>query len=360
MLNLARIINEHVQKLVPYQSARRIGGHGHTFLNANESPKSERYLLNSTKLNRYPECQPEELLEGYAGYAGTTRDRVLCCRGSDEAIGLIVRTFVGPEEAVLIAPPTYGMYEVAARTNNVQVVKARRNEDFSLSFDLLKEAIDHSSVKVKVVFIDSPANPLGQVFAEAELRALLEAYPQLLVVVDEAYVEFAGIEEHSRITLLPEYDNLIITRTMSKAFALAGLRLGYALGHPEVLKALLKVIDPYPISEPVAQIGAQALSSTGVSLTKERVQKCVELRERLRGELEKLKCVREVFPSQANFLLIRFGDGPAVFKALAERGIIVRSFVDKPGLDNCLRISIGSPEELDETMRTLTALDGTL
>ena len=356
-MNYEKLITKHVQKLVPYQSARRIGGHGHNFLNANESPKSEGYFLNSSSLNRYPECQPEELIERYADYAGVHKTHVIATRGSDEAIGLIVRTFCEPgREGILIAPPTYGMYEVAASTNDALVAVAQRNDDFSLNAELLIEGVKNAAFTVKAVFIDSPANPLGIVFPKDEIIKLLNALPDTLIVLDEAYIEFAD-KDDDLTYLVNDFENLIVTRTLSKAFALAGIRCGFAIANENIIKAMLKVIDPYPICDPVAQIAVQALSDHGIEMTKDRALKCNERRERLEADLKTLPFVKKIFASFGNFLLVEFKDGPAVFNAMAQKGVILRSFETKKGLKNCIRISIGSETELDELMRYLKALE---
>lgn len=355
-LDIQQLACAHVRELEPYQSARRIGGHGHTFLNANESPRSELYFFNSTTLNRYPDCQPLEVVQGYADYVGLRRDEVLVTRGSDEAIGLIVRTFCEIGEGIVIAPPTYGMYAIAARTNRAQVFEAEREAGFKLSAQCLIDACDKAPFKVKAVFIDSPANPLGEIFPREELLKLLEALPETLIVMDEAYIEFSSAA--SSVGILREHPNLIVLRTLSKAFALAGIRCGFALAHPDIVALMTKVIDPYPIPDPVAQIARQAVARGGIELMCERVKGANERRETLRGHLKALPIVEEIFPSEANFLLVRFKDGPAVFGALAQKGIILRSFENRKGLHNCVRISIGSAEELDEVMRTLTALAG--
>jgi histidinol-phosphate aminotransferase len=355
-MDIQKTLAKHVQKLVPYQSARRIGGHGHCFLNANESPKSESYLLNSLSLNRYPDCQPEELIEKYADYVGVRKDRVLCSRGSDEAIGLIIRTFIDPDEGIVTMPPTYGMYEVAANTNNVKIAHAKRREDFTIGAQEIEEAVNNAGFKVKAVFIDSPANPLGIVFDKQELVKLLNALPDTFIVLDEAYVEFARPED-DYVDLLKDHQNLIITRTLSKAFALAGIRCGFTLADPEVVKSMLKVIDPYPVCDPVAQIAIQALSQGGLELMQKRVEECNERRRILTEALQKMSAVTEVFASLGNFVLVRFKDGPAVFNAEAQRGVILRSFEDKPRLKNCVRISVGSKEELDECLRNIEAFE---
>lgn len=356
-MNFEKLIVKHVQELVPYQSARRIGGHGHNFLNANESPKSEGYFLNSTTLNRYPDCQPEELIERFADYAGVHKSQVIATRGSDEVIGLIVRTFCEQgKEGILIAPPTYGMYEVAANTNNALVATVDRHEDFTLDANQIIDAVKSSKFPVKVVFIDSPANPLGIVFKKEELEKVLNALEDTLIVLDEAYIEFAQ-KEHDLTYLVKDYENLVVTRTLSKAFALAGIRCGFAIANENIIKALLKVIDPYPICDPVAQIAIQALSDHAVGMTLERAKCCNERREKLRADLNELPFVEKIFESHGNFLLVKFKDGPKVFNRMAQKGVILRSFETKKGLKNCVRISIGSDVELEELVRYLKELD---
>lgn len=356
-MNFEKLITKHVQKLVPYLSARRIGGHGHNFLNANESPKSEGYFLNSSTLNRYPDCQPEDLIERYADYAGVHKSMVLAARGSDEVIGLIIRTFCeSGSEGILIAPPTYGMYEVAANTNNVLVATAKREADFSLKAQSLIDAVNSSSFKIKAVFIDSPANPLGNIFEESELEKLLKALPDTLIVMDEAYIEFAS-EADDYTSMVKDYENLIVTRTLSKAFALAGIRCGFAVANENIIKAMLKVIDPYPIADPVAQIAVQALSDHGIEMTRDRVVKCNERRAKLKVALETLPFVVKTFDSVGNFILVEFKDGPKVFDAMVQKGVILRSFETKPGLKNCVRITIGSDAELEELMRYLKSVE---
>lgn len=356
-MNFEKLIVKHVQELVPYQSARRIGGHGHNFLNANESPKSEGYFLNSTTLNRYPDCQPEELIERFADYAGVHKTQVIATRGSDEVIGLIVRAFCEQgKEGILIAPPTYGMYEVAANTNNALVATVDRHEDFTLDAQQIIDAVKGAKFPVKVVFIDSPANPLGIVFKKEELIKVLEALEDTLIVLDEAYIEFAP-KELDLTYLVKDYENLVVTRTLSKAFALAGIRCGFAIANENIIKALLKVIDPYPICDPVAQIAIQALSDHAIGMTLDRAKNCNERREKLRSDLMELPFVEKIFESHGNFLLVKFKDGPKVFEQMALKGVILRSFETKKGLKDCVRISIGSDLELEELVRYLKALD---
>lgn len=354
MFDVKELACEHVKQLTPYQSARRIGGHGHTFLNANESPKSQLYFFNSTTLNRYPDCQPFEVVQGMADYVNLTRDYVLASRGSDEAIGLLVRTFCEVGEGIVVAPPTYGMYEIAAQTNRAKVAYAQRPADLSLNAEVLGKAIDEADFKVKLVFIDSPANPLGTLFDHGELKKLLEKYPQVLFVMDEAYVEFSP--EATCVPMLKDYNNLVVLRTLSKAFALASIRCGFTLANPDIISLMLKVIDPYPIADPVAQIARQALAKGGIELMQERVKDTNERKAKFAELLKDLPIVKKVYPSHANYLLVEFDNGPKVFEYMLQKGIVLRSFETKPGLKNTIRITIGSPEELDEVMRVLTSI----
>lgn len=357
-MDINKITCDHVLKLEPYQSAKRIGGHGHAFLNANESPKSQLYFFNSTTLNRYPDPQPFEILVAYSDYVNLRPENVLISRGSDEAISLLVRTFCEIDEAICIAPPTYGMYEVVANTNRVNCVIAKRATDYSLNADSILDAINSQDKKVKLVFIDSPANPLGIIFNKDELVKLLKALPDTLIVIDEAYTEFEKGTSYAE--MIKEYDNLVVLRTLSKAFALAGIRCGFTLANKDIITMLNKVIDPYAVPDPVAQVAKQALARGGIELMQERVAETIELREKLREALSSLKIVKEIFESHANFLLVRFDNGESVFNALLQKGIVPRAFYTKKTLENCIRITVGTKEELDELMRTLVAYQESL
>lgn len=353
---IAQLATDRVKNLTPYLSARRIGGEGHTFLNANEAPKSAAYLLNSMQLNRYPECQPPELLESYAAFANVATDRVLVSRGSDESIGLLVRTFCeSGKDAILICPPTYGMYAISADTAGVETVVVPPLDDFQPDVAAIK-AVFESGKSIKVLFLCSPNNPTGTLLDPKLLKEIL-AFTQdkCLVVVDEAYIEFCP--EATAVPLLASYRNLVITRTLSKAFALAGIRCGFTLADPQVITMMLKVIDPYPISDPVAQIAMQALSKHGLELLEARVKELNDRKYSFIAEAKKLSYVSEIFADNANFILIRFKEGEKLFKEFGRKGIILRDFDSKPRLKNCIRITIGSEQEMAEVLALLQSLD---
>lgn len=352
---IANLATERVKQLTPYLSARRIGGRGHTFLNANEAPKSAAYLLNSTTLNRYPECQPPEVIEAYADYAKVNEERVLVSRGSDESIGLLVRTFCeSGKDAILICPPTYGMYSISADTAGVETIEVPPRDDFQPDVAAIKAIFD-SGKSIKVLFLCSPNNPTGTVLDQSLLKEILAfTKDKCLVVVDEAYIEFCP--EATAVGLLDDYRNLVVTRTLSKAFALAGLRCGFTIADPEVIKMMLKVIDPYPISDPVAQIAVQALSKCGLEILATRVKELNDRKQKFIEFAKSLDYVEEVFADKANYILLRFKDGEDLFNTCALKGIILRDFHTKPRLKNCVRITIGSEQEMDELIAVMQSI----
>ncbi len=351
-MSLTKLACQRVQDLTPYLSARRIGGKGHVFLNANEAPKSEVYTLDSSSLNRYPECQPPQVIDAYAAYAGVNSDQVLVSRGSDEAIELLVRTFCEPgKEEILICPPTYGMYSISAETCGVGIRTVPPLSDFQPDVPAILSQLDG----VKVIFFCSPNNPTGTVLYRSKLLEVLNAtQDQAIVVVDEAYIEFCP--QFSMVDLLKDYPNLVVTRTLSKGFALAGLRCGFTLANPEVIGLMLKVIAPYPIAEPVAQIAAQALSPNGLATMRQRIEWLNGLKQQFKTDIAGLPCVKDIFDDNGNFVLIRFTDGAKVFAAMVEQGIILRDFGNKPMLEDSVRVTIGDENEMNAVLTVLKSL----
>ncbi|OSN07644.1 histidinol-phosphate transaminase [Lonsdalea iberica] len=349
--NLAR---ENVRQLTPYLSARRLGGSGDVWLNANEFPQEPEYQLTLPTLNRYPECQPKQVIERYAAYAGVRPEQVLASRGADEGIELLIRAFCEPgKDAILFCPPTYGMYAVSAETFGVERRTAQSTADWQLDMASIERQLDN----VKVIYVCSPNNPTGNLVNPEDLRRLLTlAQDKALVVIDEAYIEFCP--EASTVSWLADYPHLVILRTLSKAFALAGLRCGFTLANEDVIQLLLKVIAPYPLSLPVADIAAQALSETGVAKMKANVAEILDNRQWLADKLQPLDCVQSVFPSESNYLLVKFNPTTQVFKSLWEQGIILRDQNKQPGLAGCLRITVGTRYECERVIAALQALSG--
>jgi histidinol-phosphate aminotransferase len=356
MSSIKHLARETVQALTPYLSARRIGGSGEVWLNANEAPDCSDYQLDSSKLNRYPEFQPPQLINAYADYAKLKNTQVLSTRGADESIEILIRTFCEPGiDSILICPPTYGMYAISAETCGVGIEQVSLDDNFDVDYQAVTEAVLDLDKQIKIVFLCAPNNPTGNMLDRQKLIALLQATQgKALIVADEAYIEFCP--ELSQADLISRHENLVITRTLSKAFALAAIRCGFTLAQTSVIEMLSKVIAPYPVPDPIAQIATQALSQSGLVVMKNRVESLNNNRLILQNALQNLSCVREVFPATGNFILVRFEDSAKVFKAFADDGIIMRDFANKPRLENCIRISIGTQAEMECTLNTLDSL----
>lgn len=339
-MTISQLSRKNIQALTPYQSARRLGGSGDVWLNANEYALSPNFDLTDRTFNRYPEPQPQAVIEGYARYAGVAPENVLVSRGGDESIELIIRAFCEANDSILYCPPTYGMYAVSADTCGIATKTVPLTADFQLDLAQIKANLEG----VKVVFVCSPNNPTGNLIKRSDLFELLQITAgKAIVVVDEAYIEFCP--EASLISELQNFPHLAIIRTLSKAFALAGLRCGFTLANAELIGVLQKVIAPYPLPVPVSDIAAQALSPQGIEQMKTRVAEVIILRAELQKNLENLPLVEQVFDSEANYLLFKCQDGQKVFKALWEQGIILRDQHKALGLQNCIRITVGTREE---------------
>lgn len=341
---MEKLARKQVQQLTPYLSARRIGGCGDIWLNANESPYVNEYSLTMDSLNRYPECQPEEMINAYASYANVSADQVITTRGADEGIELFVRAYCEPgEDAILYCPPTYGMYAISAETIGVERKTVPLTADWQLDLDSIRQNLDN----VKVVFVCSPNNPTGNLVDRQDIETLLDmTQDKAIVVIDEAYIDFSP--ESSVVDLINKYSNLAILRTLSKAFALAGLRCGFTLANSEIINVLMKVIAPYPVPKPVAAIAVEALSEAGLARAKRQVLDINANKAYLQAGLSILDGVT-VFDGWGNYLLVKFPAGDAVFKASWDEGIILRN----SPIEDCIRISVGNREECERTLSFL-------
>ena len=346
VLDLARA---EIRALQPYSSARMEASGGQLLLNANESawePTGD----GGTGCNRYPDPQPAALVDALTRLYGVRREQLLVGRGSDEAIDLLVRAFCrAGRDAILVQPPTFGMYAVCARIQDAGVIEAPLRGDFTLDVDATLAALTSA---VKLVFVCTPNNPAGSVVPRADIERLAQALAgRALLVVDEAYVEFA--DEGSVADLLDRYDNLAVLRTLSKAWALAGARIGCLLAHPDVVALLRKIIPPYPLPLPSVNAALLALSGWGQANARAHIDIVRAERAHLRAALVRLPGVRAVLPSQANFLTVRFDDAGAVYRRLFDAGIVVRDVRRYPGLDDALRITIGTPAENEKVLAAL-------
>ena len=348
VLDLARA---EVRALQAYSSARMESGAAGLMLNANESPW--RLDSDTLGLNRYPDPQPRELCARLAELYSASRDQVLVGRGSDEAIDLLVRAFCRPgRDAIAICPPTFGMYAVCAGVQGAAVQSLPFGKQFSLDVPAMLSAL---SPAVKLLFVCSPNNPTGGLVPMADFQRLARRLAgQTLVVVDEAYIEFA--DGDSAAKLLDAHSNLAVLRTLSKAWALAGARVGTLLAHAEVIALLRRIMPPYPLPLPSVAAAMAALDGEGERRMQERVRKIVFERERLSRELARLPGVRTVYPSQANFVTVLLDDAATTWQALAAQSIVVRDVSHYPGMANCLRITVGTPEENSRLLEAMSRL----
>ena len=348
VLDLAR---PEIRAMQPYSSARMEASGGEVLLNANESawaPVGDDGL----GCNRYPEPQPVALVAALAALYGVRREQLLVGRGSDEAIDLLVRAFCrAGRDAILIQPPTFGMYAVCARVQDAGIVEVPLAADFTLDVDAVLAALTPA---VKLVFICTPNNPTGQLVPRAAVERLAQALARrALLVVDEAYVEFS--DAGSVADLIDRHDNLAVLRTLSKAWALAGARVGSLLANAEVIALLRRIMAPYPLPLPCVDAALLALSGWGRANARGHVGIVREQRAQMLAELRRLPGVREVLPSQANFLAVRFDDAGAVYQRLLAAGIVVRDVRRYPNLGDALRITIGTPTENDRVLAVLAS-----
>lgn len=341
-----------ILKLAAYKSARSLATKGEIFLDANESPWLP-YDGAPKRVNRYPEPQPGKLVTALSALYGVRPETILAGRGADDAIDTLVRTFCEAErDGILILPPTYGMYEVAAGIQGARIEKIpvdARNE-FRVDADTVIAAWRPG---LKLVFLCSPNNPTGNVIpaptVEAICRGLLG---RAIVVLDEAYVEFADVA--SMASRLEDLPNLVVLRTLSKAWALAGARCGVALGNPALIALLQKVRAPYPLSSPATEVVLQALAEPGIA--RERIARTKAERERLARALAELPAIDRVFPSEANFLLFRATEPAKLLEASRAAGIVLRDRGHEAGLAGCIRVSVGTEAENDRLLEVLRGL----
>ncbi|RKF13632.1 histidinol-phosphate transaminase [Alginatibacterium sediminis] len=342
---ILQLVPDYIQNLEAYQSARRIGGKGRYWLNANELANSPLGHLHTSELNRYPDFLPDQLAQTYATYAKLPAEYCLATRGADEAIELLTRCYSHAHgKHVVISSPSYGMYQFCAQANNSKLYDIPLKNSFSWDIDALISQAQNSSI----IFICSPNNPSGNAIEKHELERLLShTHDHCLVVVDEAYLEFCPQQEF--VELLNNYPNLMLIRTLSKAFGLASLRVGFLLANPILLQTVRKLIAPYPIPDPSAQIAIQALSSLNLSTVQDSTYCLNRRRDQFSHQLSNIACVEKVFPSSTNFVLVRVKQPSPnhCFSFLREQQIVARNQSHEPSLANCIRISIGQQHELD-------------
>lgn len=335
--NLQNIVRKHILSLAPYSSARdEYTGKDGIFLDANENPLGS---VTPENWNRYPDPYQTEIKSKLAPIKGCSPSQIFIGNGSDEPIDLIIRLTCEPkEDNIIILPPTYGMYEVSASVNNVDIQKINLTSDYQLDTDKIIAAIN---LKTKLIFICSPNNPTGNLIDRNAILKIIENFQQGIVIIDEAYNDFSN--EPSFISELDKFQNVMVLQTFSKAWGLASLRLGMAFGSEELIKLLNKIKYPYNINGLTQRALLENIHN--IDFMKDSVEKLNKNREKVIFELKKLPNVLNIFPSDANFLLVKFTGAKQIFDYLIEQKVIVRDRSKVILCEDSLRISIGTEEE---------------
>ncbi|MFL6577760.1 MAG: histidinol-phosphate transaminase [Povalibacter sp.] len=328
-------------------------------MHANEMPWRANDDASGAGLNRYPEPQPDELIAHLAALYGVAPANVLAGRGSDEGIDLLVRAFCrAGQDSVLICPPTFGMYKVSARIQGAGVVEVPliKERGFALDTDAVLAACEKDS-SIKLVFLCSPNNPTGNLLIRADIERICERLSdRAVVVVDEAYVEFSRCE--SLVSRLSRYENLAILRTLSKAYALAGARCGAVLAHPEIIGVLARVITPYALPTHTVESVLKFTDKSHAADAETRIAGILAERDRLTTQLARQTAIIRVWNSDSNFLLIECVNADQVLRAAISVGLIIRDPRANPALSDCVRISVGTPEQNERLLRAIAALPG--
>jgi len=350
-MNLKELIRPNILNLKPYTSARDIYGGEGILLDANENSFGStvnglEIRLGQLELNRYPDPNQNDLREVVGKYYSIRRENLFFGVGSDEIIDLLIRIFCEPgKDSVLIPEPTYGMYKVACDINNINVKEILLNNDFQVD---LNEVQKYFTAATKIIFLCSPNNPTGNLLNKNDILHLCENYNSI-IIVDEAYIDFA--EDGSLINEITDHPNLVVLRTFSKAWGLAGIRLGFCAANSEIIKILFKVKAPYNINALTRYAVGSAIKNSYKK--DEFVKLIVYEKQRLKQELESLGSVIKVYESDGNFLLFKCSNAKEIQKKLAEQGIIVRDRSTQPKLENCLRVSVGTEEQNNIFINTL-------
>ncbi|UBZ13777.1 histidinol-phosphate transaminase [Flagellimonas marinaquae] len=344
--DLNKLVRESVLKLQPYSSARDeyvSDGSEMIFLDANENPFDNG-------VNRYPDPYQRSLKSLLAKQKGVSENQVLLGNGSDEVLDLIYRAFCEPnQDNIITLPPTYGMYKVLAGINAVKNKEVLLSNDFEPNVDKILMAVD---IKTKLLFICSPNNPTGNAFKEEAVEKLLKSF-QGLVVIDEAYIDFS--KDESWLSKLDNYPNLIVTQTLSKAYGLAGIRLGICYASEEIIGVLNKIKPPYNVNQLTQQRALQRVLNQ--DLVNKEVQQILDERDELINALNGLEFVRELYPTDANFVLAKVDDANKRYQQLLDKQVVVRNRSTQPLCENTLRFTVGTPEENKRLIAILKELN---
>lgn len=341
MVDIKKLVRENVIRLTPYSCARDdFKGSSGVFMDANENPYGS--------LNRYPDPYQKELKAAVSRFKGIEEEKIFLGNGSDEIIDLCFRIFCNPgTDMALTFTPTYGMYEVSASVNDVKVIKLPLNESFQIDIGKVEPYL--SDKTLKLIFICSPNNPTSNSINYSDVEYIISKFNGI-VVIDEAYIDFS--EKPSFISLIGKYPNLILMQTFSKAFGLAAVRVGMAFSSPDIIQYFNKLKPPYNISTINQKAALKKLGKTDEY--RKQVKKIKEERERLTEILKKMKVTEKVYPSDANFLLVRVKDANYIYNTLIDKNIIVRNRSSVIG--NCIRITVGKPYENNKLINALKSI----
>lgn len=340
MKQIKNLLRENIKSLVKYSSARdEFSDEAAVFLDANENPFNNG-------LNRYPDPLQRELKKHIGVIKGIPTKNILLGNGSDEVLDIIIRAFCEPgKDNIILTPPTYGMYKVLADINNVEVRKAFLNKDFNLNVERIEKLKDENT---KLIILCSPNNPTGNSLNKNDIEYLLKNL-NCMVVIDEAYIDFS--DDESRIKGLGDYPNLIVSQTLSKAWGLAALRLGICFASEYLISVFNKIKAPYNVNLLSQQKAIEMLSD--VETFNNNLIKIKKEKTKLKEKLNSLLFVKKVFPSNANFWLIKVTNANDIYNYLIDNGIVIRNRSKMHGCDNCLRISVGTPGENEKLISTM-------
>ena len=344
-MNLDKLIRPNILRLKPYSSARdefKDASFEMVFIDANENPFE-------TGLNRYPDPQQNLVKDELAKIRGVSKSQILLGNGSDEVLDLIFRVFCEPkQDKAIILPPTYGMYQVLANTNDIELVSVPLLDSFEPNVTEILKKQDSST---KLLFLCSPNNPTANSFGKDLVLELIEKFDGI-VVIDEAYIDFS--EEESWLIELENYPNLIVTQTLSKAYGLAGIRLGVCYASKEITEVLNKIKPPYNVNQLTQEVALKGLLNRDKTLGE--VKEIIAERKKLANNLEEISYIEKVYSSDANFLLVKVDDADKRYNELIDKGVVVRNRSNQPLCENCLRVTVGTPEENKELIQIMKEL----
>lgn len=349
MKNIEQLVRKNILSLKPYTSARDKFQDG-VFLDANENSFGSVINSEVSEINRYPDPHQKQLRNLLSRLINIPSEKIFFGVGSDEIIDLSIRIFCEPGKSNVIIPtPTYGMYQVACAVNDVQVKSVKLDDGFDLDLQGIIDAIDDNT---RMIFLCSPNNPTGNLLSVERIKHLAKNF-EVIIFIDEAYIDFA--EDDSFTKYISEFNNVIISRTFSKAWGLAGIRCGYCIADEFIINLLFKIKAPYTINKLTTNAVVKAIENTGKKNL--LVRNIIEEKERLTSELSKLNFVQKIFTSAANFILVKMDNAKIVFDHLNYKKIRVRMRTDDERLKDCLRITVGNKKENDLLIKTLMELN---